>query len=156
MVDPLFRKPGWAHEIWYICDGTGTFQDFVNELQATGLLASKVRGDQALADRPVSPKEWRQLIQTIEKIGQHGYRKLARTNVVKTWTEDDGTPVAEIRKGQLRVLFFEDKPDEDPDRLILTHGFLKKTDETPRNEIRRYRRLRRRYFNWKFEASDDG
>lgn len=60
------------------------------------------------------------------------------------------------RKGQLRVLFFEDKPDEAPDRLILTHGFLKKTDETPTNEIRRYRRLRRRYFNWKFEADDDG
>lgn len=156
MIDLLFRKPRWTHDVCYINQGSRTFPDFVDKLKAAGAAAASIRGDESLADRPVSPKEWKRLIQTIEKVAEHGYRKLEGTNMVKTWIEDDGTPVCEIRKGQSRVFFFEDEPDdENSNGLILTHGYLKKTNETPDREIDRYKSLREDYFEWKFDADRD-
>ena len=152
MTNTLFRNSAWTHnEICYICEGTRTFRHFVEDLRAKGSLAADVRGDESLEGHPVSPKTWKNLVQTIEKVAQHGYRMLARTNMVKTWREDDGTPVAEIRKGQVRVFFFEDEPEDGDRRLILTHGYLKKTDHTPDREIAHYKHLRDRYFEWKFD-----
>ncbi len=154
MVDLLFRHPSWTHEVWYIRNGSRTFQDFVDELEATGVFAAKIRDDEALADRPLSPEEWRHLIQTIKKVAEHGFRKMITTDMVDRWKEDDDTPVNEIRKGQVRILFFPDKPEGDNQEIILTHGFLKKGDETPDEEIKHYKNLREDYFEWKFEAQE--
>ena len=43
---------------------------------------------------------------------------------------------------EIRLLYFYDKSD-----IILTHGFLKKTDSVPQGEINRAISLRAEYFN---------
>jgi hypothetical protein len=117
-------------------------------------MAAEVRDDPSLGDRPVSPPEWKKLLAACKRIVQHGYQQLAKTNVVKTWVDYDGTEVAEIRKGGTRVFFFEEEPvpDEGPSRLILTHGYRKQTDETPDREIEHFLYLRDQYYRQKFDA----
>jgi len=152
VVDCLLA--GSRHEIYYVRDGTRTFQDWVDDLRATGLYAASVRDDPSLKDRSVSPAEWKKLLAACKRIAQYGYQQLAKTNVVKTWTEDDGTEVAEIRKGSVRVFFFEDEPipDDDPTRLILTHGYRKQSNETPTGEIGHFIELQGQYYQWKFDT----
>jgi hypothetical protein len=48
---------------------------------------------------------------------------------------------------QIRLLAFWDKSDKLKTFVIATHGFIKKVDNVPSNEIERAERLRRRYFN---------
>ena len=48
---------------------------------------------------------------------------------------------------QIRLLAFWDKTDKKQTLVIATHGFMKKTDKTPGNEIDRAMRLRNEYFN---------
>ena len=103
MVDCLLK--GSRHEIHYIREGTRTFQDWVDDQRATGPKAAEVRDDPSLGDRSVSPPEWKKLLAACKRIAQHGYQQLAKTNVVKTWVDYDGTDVAEIRKGGIRVYF---------------------------------------------------
>jgi phage-related protein len=152
VVDCLLK--GSRHEIHYIREGTRTFQDWVDDQRATGPMAAEVRDDPSLSDRSVSPPEWKKLLAACKRIAQHGYQQLAKTNVVKTWTEEDGTDVAEIRKGGIRVFFFEDEspPDNGPSRLILTHGYRKQTDETPSREIEHFLSLQDQYYRQKFDA----
>lgn len=47
---------------------------------------------------------------------------------------------------QIRLLAFWDKTDKTHTLVIATHGFLKKTDKTPGNEIVRALRLKNIYF----------
>ncbi|WP_263810297.1 MULTISPECIES: type II toxin-antitoxin system RelE/ParE family toxin [Salinibacter] len=152
MVDCLLK--GSRHEIHYIREGTRTFQDWVDDQRATGPMAAEVRDDPSISDRSVSPPEWKKLLAACKRIAQHGYQQLAKTNVVKTWVDYDGTEVAEIRKGGIRVFFFEEEPvpDEGPSRLILTHGYRKQTDETPDREIEHFIHLREQYYRQKFDA----
>lgn len=152
MVDCLLK--GSRHEIHYIREGTRTFQDWVDDQRATGPMAAEVRDDPSISDRSVSPPEWKKLLAACKRIAQHGYQQLAKTNVVKTWVDYDGTEVAEIRKGDIRVFFFEEEPvpDEGPSRLILTHGYRKQTDETPDREIEHFIHLREQYYRQKFDA----
>ncbi|WP_208425212.1 type II toxin-antitoxin system RelE/ParE family toxin [Salinibacter sp.] len=152
MVDCLLK--GSRHEIHYIREGTRTFQDWVDDQRATGPKAAEVRDDPSLGDRSVSPPEWKKLLAACKRIAQHGYQQLAKTKVVKTWVDYDGTEVAEIRKGDIRVFFFEEEPvpDEGPSRLILTHGYRKQTDETPDQEIEHFLYLRDQYYRQKFDA----
>lgn len=49
--------------------------------------------------------------------------------------------LAEFKRSQVRLLCFFDGPG----RIVLTHGFKKKTDRTPREEIERALRLRDAY-----------
>lgn len=149
-----FLLGGSHHEICYVCEGTRTFQDWADDLRATGPQAAEVREDPSLNDRPVSPTEWKKLLAACKSIAQNGYRQLAKTKAVKTWTDYDGTEVAEIRKGSIRVFFFEDKPlpDEGPSRLILTHGYRKQSDETPDREIAHFLHLREQFYKQKFDA----
>lgn len=46
----------------------------------------------------------------------------------------------------IRLLAFWDKTDNKDTLVIATHGFIKKTDKVPANEIDRAERLRARYF----------
>ena len=48
---------------------------------------------------------------------------------------------------QIRLLAFWDKTDNKETLVIATHGFIKKVDKVPTNEIDRAVRLRDKYFN---------
>lgn len=48
---------------------------------------------------------------------------------------------------QIRLLAFWDKSDNKETLVIATHGFIKKVDKVPANEINRAVRLRDKYFN---------
>lgn len=47
---------------------------------------------------------------------------------------------------QIRLLAFWDKSDNQATLVIATHGFIKKVDKVPANEINRATRLRVKYF----------
>ena len=48
---------------------------------------------------------------------------------------------------QIRLLAFWDKTDNTETLVIATHGFVKKVDKVPKNEIDRAIRLKDNYFN---------
>ncbi len=48
---------------------------------------------------------------------------------------------------QIRLLAFWDKTDNKETLVIATHGFVKKVDKVPSNEIERAERIRNKYFN---------
>jgi phage-related protein len=48
---------------------------------------------------------------------------------------------------QIRLLAFWDKTDNKETLVIATHGFVKKVDKVPANEINRAVRLREKYFS---------
>jgi phage-related protein len=50
---------------------------------------------------------------------------------------------------QIRLLAFWDKTDNQETLVIATHGFIKKVDKVPGNEIDRAERLRAKYFESK-------
>jgi phage-related protein len=50
---------------------------------------------------------------------------------------------------QIRLLAFWDKTDNKETLVLATHGFIKKVDKVPSNEIDRAVRLRDKYFNTK-------
>jgi phage-related protein len=50
---------------------------------------------------------------------------------------------------QVRLLAFWDKTDSKETLVIATHGFIKKVDKVPANEINRAIRLREEYFKKK-------
>ena len=65
---------------------------------------------------------------------------------------------SKIRRSQFRTLYnktyyrlfaFWDKEDKDEKVVISSHGFIKKTDKTPKSEIEKAERLRKQYFNEK-------
>ena len=47
---------------------------------------------------------------------------------------------------QIRLLAFWDKTDDKETLVIATHGFIKKVDKVPKNEIERAIKIRKRYF----------
>ena len=47
---------------------------------------------------------------------------------------------------QIRLLAFWDKTDKKETLVVATHGFIKKVDKVPTNEIERAENLRKRYF----------
>src|SRR5690625_8028329 len=52
---------------------------------------------------------------------------------------------------QIRLLAFWDKTDKKVTLVIATHGFIKKVDKVPANEIKRAVRLKEQYFECKTE-----
>lgn len=50
---------------------------------------------------------------------------------------------------QIRLLAFWDKTENKQTLVIATHGFVKKVDKVPANEIERASRLREKYFETK-------
>ncbi len=47
---------------------------------------------------------------------------------------------------QIRLLAFWDKTDDTDTLVFATHGFIKKVDKVPKNEIERAVRIREQYF----------
>lgn len=52
---------------------------------------------------------------------------------------------------QIRLLAFWDKTDNQETLVVATHGFIKKVDKVPKNEIDRAVRLKDNYFNNKLK-----
>jgi len=52
---------------------------------------------------------------------------------------------------QIRFLAFWDKTDNKETLVLATHGFIKKVDKVPANEVNRALRLRENYFNNKLK-----
>ena len=52
---------------------------------------------------------------------------------------------------QIRLLAFWDKTDGQKTLVLATHGFIKKVDKVPKNEIERAIRIREKYFDNKLE-----
>lgn len=52
---------------------------------------------------------------------------------------------------QIRLLAFWDKTDNKETLVLATHGFIKKVDKVPANEINRALRLRDKYFDNKLK-----
>lgn len=50
---------------------------------------------------------------------------------------------------QIRLLAFWDKEDSTETLVIATHGFVKKSKKTPKNEIDRAEQIRKEYFKLK-------
>jgi len=50
---------------------------------------------------------------------------------------------------QIRLLAFWDKDDSKATLVVATHGFIKKTQKTPKNEIDRAEQIRKDYFKFK-------
>jgi phage-related protein len=48
---------------------------------------------------------------------------------------------------QIRLLAFWDKTDQKSTLVVITHGIIKKTQKTPKNEIEKAIKLRELYFN---------
>ncbi|MFN3942033.1 MAG: type II toxin-antitoxin system RelE/ParE family toxin [Flavobacterium sp.] len=57
---------------------------------------------------------------------------------------------------QIRLLAFWDKTDNIKTLVIATHGFVKKVDKVPINELERAIRLRENYFKNKKEDKSNG
>lgn len=53
------------------------------------------------------------------------------------------------QNNQLRLLAFWDKSDPEFTLVIATHGFIKKVDKVPGNEIERAKNIRNKYFESK-------
>lgn len=54
------------------------------------------------------------------------------------------------RGQQIRLLAFWDKGDDTQTLVFATHGFIKKVDKVPANEIERAVNIRKKYFESKF------
>ncbi len=52
----------------------------------------------------------------------------------------------EIFGKQIRLLAFWDKTDVNETPVLATHGFIKKVDKVPANEIERAKAIRTKYF----------
>lgn len=50
---------------------------------------------------------------------------------------------------QIRLLAFWDKTDSENTLVLATHGFIKKVDKVPSNEIERAKQIRKQYFELK-------
>jgi hypothetical protein len=77
-----------------------------------------------------SPDEATGLVSLMDRTAKNGIiRNQQTTRSLKHWAK----PTHEFKKGQARILWFQDK--QDPRNIICTNGFKKKKEETPRNEI---------------------
>jgi len=47
---------------------------------------------------------------------------------------------------QIRLLAFWDKTEKKETLVIATHGFIKKTQKTPKSEIKKAEKIRKKYF----------
>jgi phage-related protein len=94
----------------------------------------------------LAPKMVKKILYNIDLAEQTNDSKLFKKLQNDIWefrTKFDGL--------QIRLLAFWDKSDNKETLVIATHGFKKKVDKVPANEIGRAERLRNKYFNSKFK-----
>lgn len=88
----------------------------------------------------------------------NGYKALLQTFLeagVELFTEENFHPISrpdglfQFIKGRHRVVCFF---DDDETMVVLTHGFIKKTDPSPKDQIAKAVKLKRLYFQAKEEC----
>ncbi|MCF8307817.1 MAG: type II toxin-antitoxin system RelE/ParE family toxin [Bacteroidales bacterium] len=57
-------------------------------------------------------------------------------------------------KKYYRLLAFWDKTDDEETLVLATHGFVKKTQKTPKREIRKAEEIRKEYFEQKKQENE--
>jgi len=57
-------------------------------------------------------------------------------------------------KNYYRLLAFWDKTENETTLVLATHGFVKKTQKTPKNEIKRAEEIRNQYFEQKLKENE--
>lgn len=57
-------------------------------------------------------------------------------------------------KKYYRLLAFWDKTDDEETLVLATHGFVKKTQKTPKSEIRKAEEIRKEYFEQKKQENE--
>ena len=90
----------------------------------------------------LDPKTVRKIIYNIDLAEQTNDPKLFKKLQYDIW--EFMTIYAGI---QIRLLAFWDKTDNKETLVIATHGFVKKVDNVPGNEIKRAVRIKNKYFN---------
>ena len=90
----------------------------------------------------LDPKTVRKIIYNIDLAEQTNDPKLFKKLQYDIW--ELRTIYAGI---QIRLLAFWDKTDNKETLVIATHGFVKKVDNVPGNEIKRAVRIKNKYFN---------
>ena len=89
----------------------------------------------------LSQKAARKVFYNIDVAEQSNDPKLFKKLQKEIWefrTKYDGN--------EIRLLAFWDKDDEKETLIFATHGFLKKVDKVPKNEIERAINIRKKYF----------
>jgi phage-related protein len=59
-----------------------------------------------------------------------------------------------FNKNQYRLLAFWDKTDSAETLVLATHGFVKKTQKTPKGEIKKAEEIRKEYFEQKIKKNE--
>jgi phage-related protein len=90
----------------------------------------------------LAPKTIKKIIYNIDLAEQNNDPKLLKKLHNDIW--EFRTKYAGL---QIRLLAFWDKTDNKETLVVATHGFIKKVDKVPQNEIDRANRLRDNYFS---------
>ena len=92
----------------------------------------------------LNPRAARKLIYNIDLAGQTNDPRLFKKLRDDIWE-------FRLRFGstQIRLLAFWDKTDKINTLVLATHGFIKKVDKVPDNEIARAKNIRKKYFDAK-------
>jgi len=117
-VKKVLLKPGMAVHVYCLYEGNRSdLIEFIESLDDSS--RAKIYG----------------LIERTADYGPHPsrekYRKL-----------HGGIELWELKAGQVRIMLFYDETGN----MVLTHGFLKKGDKTPKNQIDRGLRMKQEYF----------
>ena len=83
-------------------------------------------------------------IQIAEQTNNHALFKKLKNDIWEFRTSYFGM--------QFRLLAFWDKTDSKKTLVLATHGFIKKVDKVPENEIWRAEQIRRKYFELKLKS----
>jgi hypothetical protein len=103
-----------------------------------------------LEDRKSAPIERKKIVRWVQRLGDRG-QPLNERKGHKVHS-DSNLFVAKPDR-QLRLVYFTDSATS-PARIVITHGFVKRTSDMPPNEEEKARHTRARYFDEKGRISD--
>jgi phage-related protein len=90
--------------------------------------------------RRTDEPHWKALVRRIQKMAERGPMK---HNIEKSRSLQ-GADLFELKEQPTRLIWFYDRSSRG--RIIMTHGFEKRQDKTPPEEIRRAIRLQAEYY----------
>lgn len=100
--------------------------------------------DKFVAD--LDPKAIRKVFYNIDLAEQSNDPKLFKKLQKNIWEFR-----TKFNRVQIRLLAFWDKEDETETLVFATHGFIKKVDKVPANEIERANNIKNKYFENKLK-----